>query len=215
MAPLFLVLAEKGKEGKTSLFFKTCFPSFQARKSVAEEIHPALQPAEIKGYQGQVEFCDSMIYVFAILPLRNHPWKWETYPCSQFRSHDYQNPVKFFLVMEKLQKYFRGYYILYHILIINHGFTHNRSNADTASAVRPAKEKAEEKQYSEGWYSLLDSGYALRRKLSKAERILQARMSALLFLFFGSAHAQLDTALSRWIRVLKHHCPGCRDGSTA
>lgn len=60
--------------------------------------------------------------------------------------------------MEKLQKYFHGDYILNHILIINHGFNHDRSNADTAPTVRTVKGKAEERKFSEGWYSLLGSG---------------------------------------------------------
>lgn len=54
VAPLFLVFTEKGKEEKTPLFFKTCFPS--VRVSVVEEIHSSLHPAEIKAYQDQAEW---------------------------------------------------------------------------------------------------------------------------------------------------------------
>lgn len=55
-------------------------------------------------------------------------------------SHGWQNPVKFFMGMAELQKYFHEDHFLNHILIIKHEFKDNWSNAATSPRVGQSHE---------------------------------------------------------------------------
>ena len=117
MALLRLVLTEKGKEGKNQpnqkpLFFKSCIPSVTI--SVLAEIHPALCPAEIKGYIWVITPGNGKSTLVPSSGEVQPPWH-----------HGWQNPVKFFPGMEELQKYIQEDHFLNHIFIIKHEFKHN------------------------------------------------------------------------------------------